>query len=243
MLPEIWIFDTYSVMILIGVIACFILLNVYGKKRRLNEKYIYDIMICGCVSIAIGLGSAALFQIVFDMLKDATSIRFGAMTFYGGLIGGIIAFILIYQFWVKKFYPENTLSDLLPIAPACITVAHGFGRIGCFMAGCCYGKETSSFLGVTFPGMTTPVYPTQLFEAFFLLILTIPLFILAYKKFFKYNMCIYLLSYGIFRFLLEFLRGDNRGVTFLLSPSQWISIIAIIASIILFFKLKTKNNI
>lgn len=238
MLPEIWIFDTYSLMMLLGVIVCFILLNIYGKKRKLEEKYVYDIMLCGCVSIAIGLGSAALFQIIFDLLKDSANIRFGAMTFYGGLIGGVIAFIVIFKYWLKKFYPNSSLNDILPIAPACITVAHGFGRIGCFMAGCCYGKETSSILGVTFPGMTHSVYPTQLFEAIFLLILAVILFILAYKKFFKYNMCIYLLSYGIFRFMLEFLRGDNRGVTLLLSPSQWISIIAIIISIILFIKLK-----
>jgi phosphatidylglycerol:prolipoprotein diacylglycerol transferase len=78
-----------------------------------------------------------------------------------------VSFILIYQFWVKKFYPNNSLLDLLPIAPPCITVAHGFGRIGCFLAGCCYGKVTDSIFGVTFPGMTHAVYPTQLFEALF----------------------------------------------------------------------------
>lgn len=240
MLPQIWIFDTYSIMILLGIVLCFILLYLYGKKKELQEKYIFDIMLCGCVAILIGLGSAAAFQIVFDMLKDTETVRVGAMTFYGGLIGGIVSFILIYQYWLKKFYPNNHLSELLPIAPPCITIAHGFGRIGCFLAGCCYGKETDSILGVTFPGMTHSVYPTQLFEALFLLLLTIPLFILAYKKSFKHNMSIYLFSYGIFRFCLEFLRGDNRGVMFLFSPSQWISLIAIIASIILFIRLRTK---
>lgn len=242
MLPEIWIFDTYSIMILLGIILCFILLYLYGMKKGLQEKYIFDIMLCGCVAIGIGLGSAAGFQIVFDLLKDATTVRVGAMTFYGGLIGGVVSFILIYQFWVKKFYSNNSLLDLLPIAPPCITVAHGFGRIGCFLAGCCYGKVTDSIFGVTFPGMTHAVYPTQLFEALFLLLLTIPLFILAYKKFFKHNMSIYLFCYGIFRFMLEFLRGDNRGVMFLFSPSQWISIIAIITSIVLFINLNKKTK-
>ena len=173
MLPQVWIFDTYSVMILLGIIVCFTLLWFYGKKRKLDEKYVMDIMILGCVVIAIGLGSAALFQIIFDFLKDATNIRFGAMTFYGGLIGGVLSFIIIYQTWFKKFYPDEKLSDLLPIAPACITAAHGFGRIGCFLAGCCYGKETTSILGVTCPGMTHAVYPTQLFEALFLLLMLV----------------------------------------------------------------------
>lgn len=242
MLPNIWIFDTYSIMILIGVIACFMLLWFYSKKRKIDEKYTLDIMILGCVSIVIGFGFAVFFQFIFDLLKDINGIRFGAMTFYGGLIGGVISFILIYKFWIKKFYPEQKLNDILPIAPACITIAHGFGRIGCFLAGCCYGKETTSWIGMKFPGMTSAVYPTQLFEALFLFILSAILFLLAYKKFFKYNMSIYLFSYGIFRFLLEFLRGDNRGAIILLSPSQWISIIAIIISIILFFKMKKATN-
>ena len=90
--------------------------------------------------------------------------------------------------------------------------------------------------------MDVAVYPTQLYEAAFLILLSVILLLLAYKKDFKYNICIYLSSYGIFRFFLEFLRGDDRGFTLLsLSPSQLISILALIASIITYLKLKNDN--
>ena len=97
------------------------------------------------------------------------------------------------------------INDILIIAPACITLAHGLGRVGCFLAGCCYGKETTSILGVTFPKGSTAyflygpnhnVLPTQLFEAIFLFILFIILFFMKKNQFITY-----LFSYGIFRFL------------------------------------------
>lgn len=241
-LPKIWIIDTYSLMIFIGVIACFVLFWLYRKKHNISEKLTYDIFLLACVSIGIGLGFAVGFQLLFDAIKGA--IRGAAMTFYGGLVGGVITFLAGYFLVIKKIHPNvNFIQDIMPIAPACITVAHGFGRVGCFFAGCCYGIETTSIFGVTFPGMSHAVYPTQLFEALFLFLLTAVLFYIAVKKRSPYNLSIYLLSYGIFRFLLEFLRGDNRGAFMAsLSPSQWFSIVAVIASIVVFIFLKKKNG-
>ncbi|MDY2888109.1 MAG: prolipoprotein diacylglyceryl transferase, partial [Candidatus Caccosoma sp.] len=72
------------------------------------------------------------------------------------------------------------------------------------------------------------------------------LFLLAYKFYFLYTMPLYMVSYGIFRFLIEFIRGDERGAFLLnLSPAQWISILLVIGSIILFIflkKYKSKNE-
>ena len=245
MLPKIWIIDTYSLMIFIGVLVCFILFWCYRKKYNLSKAFTYDIFILACISIAIGIVSAVLFQLLFDAIKGA--IRGTAMTFYGGLVGGVISFIIGYFLVIKKQYKEaNFFTDIVPIAPACITIAHGFGRIGCFMAGCCYGVETDSWLGVQFPHLSHAVYPTQLFEAIFLIILSAFLFYIAIKKRSAYTLPLYLLSYGIFRFCLEFLRGDNRGA-FLssLSPSQWFSVVAVISSIIVFIiisKIKRNKN-
>ena len=168
------------------------------------------------------------------------------MTFFGGLVGGVLAFIIGYFIYFRKRYSERSLIlDVCIIAPACITIAHAFGRIGCFLAGCCYGIETDSIFGVQFPGMHTHVYPTQLFEAIFLFILSGLLFYLGYKKKFLYTFSIYTFSYGVFRFLIEFIRGDDRGAYFLsLSPSQWFSILAIISSFIIFvyFSLRYKRK-
>ena len=107
------------------------------------------------------------------------------------------------------------------IAPICITIAHGIGRIGCFLAGCCYGVQTDSWIGIDFPNDGLgKVVPTQLIEAIFLFLLTGILVILLLVKKFRYNFLVYLGAYSVFRFILEFFRGDERGVAFALSPSQ-----------------------
>lgn len=230
MFPNLWIFDTYSIMMLIGIIFSFIIFIRYSNKHNLDKKYIYDILIISCISIIIGLCFAVIFQNIYN--RNFTY----SMTFYGGLIGGILSFIILFKTIIKKKYPNSDFTkDIYIIAPACITMAHGFGRIGCFLAGCCYGVETNFILGVTFPNTLNKVHPTQLYEAIFLFTLSIILI----KKNSIYSMPIYLFSYGIFRFFIEFLRGDYRGYyLFNLSPSQWISILAITISIILTSKEK-----
>lgn len=246
MLPTLWIIDTYSLMIFIGVLLCFYLYLSYAKKNKINRKFSYDILLLACISIMLGLGSAMLFQFIFDSLKENSTNPLFSMTFFGGLIGGVITFIIGYHLYIKKHYPQsNFLSDVVIVAPACITTAHGFGRIGCFLAGCCYGKQTDSFWGVKFPHLAYNVYPTQLFESIFLLILSSILFLLAYKFKNKYTFPIYLTLYGIFRFLIEFIRGDDRGALFLsLTPSQGISILCVLIAIILtiYFKLTTNTK-
>ena len=245
MLPQLWIFDTYSIMLLIGVSVCLFLFSLYSKKNNMDSKYKYDLLLLACFSVMTGIIFASLFQMLFDALKSGDISPF-SMTFFGGLTGGVIFFILGYKFYIKKKYNQaNFIDDIMIIAPSCITIAHGFGRIGCFLAGCCYGIETNSILGVTFPGMNHAVYPTQLFEAIYLFIISLILFILAYKYKFKYTLPLYLILYGMFRFSIEFIRGDDRGAFFLsLSPSQWFSIISIVISLVLtiYLVFKNKNN-
>ena len=245
MLPNIGFLDTYSVMLFIGIIICFWIFLKYGIKNNLSRNYIYDILLMTCVVIGLGILSAFGFQRIFDVLKSNSTNGIGSMTFFGGLFGGVLAFLLGYKFYIKKKYPQSSfIKDIAMIAPACICIAHCFGRIGCFFAGCCYGKQTDSFLGIKFPGMLISVYPTQLFEALFLLLLFCILFYLAYYKKNIFTLPIYAVSYGAFRFLIEFIRGDDRGVFILnLSPSQWFSIISVIIGIILFihYKKKFKN--
>ena len=169
------------------------------------------------------------------------------MTFYGGLVGGIAVFLIGYVLVIRRKYPDSDfINDIMVIAPAGIAVAHAFGRIGCFMAGCCYGIETDSPLGVRFPGMEHNVYPTQLFEAISLFLLFGLLYYLAFYKRTKHTLSVYLIGYGVWRFLIEFIRGDDRGAYMLgLSPSQWFSIVAVaigIGLIIYFNIVKIKKD-
>ena len=128
---------------------------------------------------------AALFQAIYNYIKNPNAgFHFGdGITFLGGLIGGAACFICVYFIFRKKF--NMRLYQVLSILPCCILIAHAFGRVGCFFAGCCYGKETNGFWGVEFPNLSSKVYPTQLFEAVFLLIMFYNLLLSCFAKKFQ----------------------------------------------------------
>lgn len=250
MYPKIFGFlDSYYVMIVIGVIFALIMLALYFKKRQFSRNTIIVILMNTLFAVLIGFIFALLFQNVYDAInaaKNGTEYHFSfGLTFYGGLIGGIGAFFGFYFLYGRK-HSEAYIGKLLIIAPAAITIAHGIGRLGCFMEGCCYGIETTAWYGIYFPSLGKTVIPTQLFEAIFLLLSSQVFVFLAFKLDFKYTMPVYLLSYAIFRFLLEFIRGDYRGDLISgLSPSQfWCIVIAVaaIASVFLIRKFVDKNE-
>lgn len=241
MYPKLFNFiDSYTLCIILGVIVAFINVIIYLKKQKFNKRNVLDMLICGCFAIAFGLIFAILFQNLYDFIANPKAYKWSfKMTFFGGLIGGVIAYLITYYLLNRKW--NNDIKAILIVAPSAITLAHAFGRFGCFLAGCCYGKETSSNLGIYFPNIATKVYPTQLYEMVFLLLLSAILLFLTYKFNFKYTFVIYLVSYSIFRFLIEFIRGDDRGFSLWgLSPSQIISIILFLISIPLYFFLKRK---
>ncbi|MBR2152942.1 MAG: prolipoprotein diacylglyceryl transferase [Clostridia bacterium] len=174
---------------------------------------------------------------------DAISFGFSGLVFYGGLMGGLIMTLIL----CKSFKMDSTkFFDY--ISPA-IPLFHAFGRVGCFLTGCCYGIP-SDFGFTTTDAVLKSCngvnrFPVQLFEGLLNLLLFVVLFVLR-KKPIK-NMrrgdifLTYILSYATLRFLLEFLRGDAlRGVWFSLSTSQWISLGFIIFAIvrIIFFRKK-----
>lgn len=240
MLPDkiFGLFSMYGLMIGVGIILCFVVLYVYGKHANINKKFLDFVFYNGIISIVGGFFFAYLVQAVLDYIKNPSAgFHFQNLTFMGGLIGGAGIFLIGYFIFRKK-YPKGEMLKLLQIAPCCILIAHAFGRIGCFCAGCCYGIETDSWLGVLFPGHLTKVYPTQLFEAIFLFLLFALCSILFYKRNFKYNLPLYMIGYGVFRFLIEFIRGDDRGAFILgMSPSQFWSILLVAGGIAVIFLL------
>ena len=133
------------------------------------------------------------------------------------------------------------IDEVVKIAPAAITLGHALGRIGCFLDGCCYGKTTGTALDMFFPVLEKSVLPTQLYESVFLFVLTGILLFLVFKFDFKYTFIVYLGSYSIWRFVIEFFRDDPRGgfISFV-SPSQFWSILIWIGIVPLFFFLKKK---
>lgn len=230
----------YGIMIAVGILFAFLVLFRYSKKLGLPGKLTDLVYYDGIVSILLGFGFAALFQATYNYIEHPEKgFHLGeGITFLGGMIGGTVVYLIIWMIFRKKV-PGN-LYDIMPVIPCMITVGHAFGRIGCFFAGCCYGKPTDSIFGVQFPGAyfehLGKVHPTQLYEAAFLFVLFGVLTWLLLKKKFQYTMTVYLASYGVFRFLIEFLRYDDRGqLGKLLSPSQTMSLVFLGLAVLAFF--------
>lgn len=243
MLPQIGFIDSYTLMMVLGIIASFVIYELYFHlhlKKGFKDTLPLDASLL--LSISLGIIGAYLFQNLYDFISSPSTYSWSwKMTFYGGLIVGVGAFFLLYLFFIRK-YGKGLLKPLLVIAPGSIALGHAFGRVGCFLSGCCYGIPTDSFLGVHFPNVEGNVLPTNLFEAIFLFILAIILIILAFKNDCPYGFPIYLLAYGLWRFIIEFFRGDDRGsfIPFL-SPSQFWSILLFIGGIIYLVYLMRKK--
>ena len=237
----------YGVWFIIGIIACLIFTIIAMKKSGYSRTASDVIIIIGVFAIMIGLLSGMFVQGIYNAISGEGFSLNGGMTFIGGLIGGVIAFLALYFLYVRVINPRLKDSNffksdmnkgvwyLVRIAPISITIAHGFGRIGCLFAGCCYGKPTTHW-GVYSEIAGTNIVPLQLYEAIFLFVLSAVLIVLLFKFHSKDTMAIYLVSYGIWRFIIEFFRGDERG-EFIpgLSPSQFWSIVMVVGGITFFF--------
>ena len=229
----------YGVMIAVGILVGFGCLSYYAKKIGIDERFTDFVFFNGIAAIAVGFGAAALFQATYNYIENpAAGFNLGGgITFLGGLIGGVVSFLAVYFIMRRRL--TGRVLDILSLAPCIITVAHAFGRIGCFFAGCCYGKPTDSFLGVKFPHLHTPVHPTQLYEAAILFILFGVMSYLLLKKKFRYNMTVYLIAYGVFRFFNEMLRNDSRGeLVSGLTPSQFWSLLMVVIGVAIIFPLR-----
>lgn len=248
MLPtiEIGIFriPAFALMIWLGVIA-FTLITIYILEKKENiKKEITNRILIVCV---IGLAALAIFAFFFNSLFHSIAsgkLILGGITWLGGVLGAFPVMVLCIHFLCPQV-KGNALFYFNLLVPA-IALGHAFGRIGCFCGGCCHGGVTDSIFGVVFPegslaahtypapgGGSLPVFPTQLFEAAFELLFFATMLIF-YKKLRERFLESYCFGYGVFRFLAEFLRGDNRGATgIVLSPSQVMSIVLILIGVLL----------
>lgn len=243
MYPDLFGIEGFSMglMMTLGGFLGTLIVFLYLLKHGLEKKNYIDFFIVILVTLFVGIITAMLFENLYEWIK-ALSVNeqpkwTWSKTFYGGLFGGVITFLLMYRFYYLKNNPP-IIKEILKIAPAGICFGHGVGRIGCFLNGCCYGIDTEQWYGIVFPGHLHPSIPTQLLEMAFLFILGTILLVLAYKSSFKYNLVIYMASYGVFRFLIEFIRGDERGELQGLSPSQYWCIVLIFGAIAVYFLFK-----
>lgn len=172
-------------------------------------------------------------DLVFKQIIFVLSQSFGGSVFYGGLIGALISLIIY-----SKCKKQPLKKEFFDVFAVCIPLFHFFGRIGCFLGGCCYGIESNfGFIANNslLPEMSgVRRFPIALVESGFNLLLFVFLLCLYRRKLFhKKLIFVYMTLYPIGRFVFEFFRGDEiRGIFFGLSTSQWISIIMFLIAIV-----------
>ncbi|MBZ5621000.1 MAG: prolipoprotein diacylglyceryl transferase [Acidobacteriia bacterium] len=201
----------YNVLNGLGLIAGLFLLDQALERRTSDSRDRAYVLFVLCS--ATGWLAAHM----FDALVTRQPLGYAGFTYYGGFLGGGSAFLLLSLRWLS---PDQLLRSLnCAVVP--LLVAHGIGRVGCFFAGCCYGR----LLGVHFR------HPTQLYEAAFLLVLAAVVACIQ-RRHFMSGLRLYLFAYPTFRFFIEFLRADERGSFYGLSTSQWVSFgLLILASV------------
>lgn len=224
----------YGLMIGIGVFFAMMAGLWLAKKKKLSGDEILSFTI---LCVFLGFLSAKVLYCIVEwkyFIKDPLSVL-GSDGFvvYGGIIGATFFSALYCRLRKLDFW--KYFDVVLPS----VAIAQGFGRIGCFLAGCCYGRETDSFIGITFHSSkyapnNVSLYPTQLFSSIGCFIMAAVLFIYL-RKDRKSGIAgsLYLIMYSIGRSVIEGFRNDYRGAVGPLSTSQFISIFILIAGIVL----------
>lgn len=223
---------SYGVLIAIGILTALFIGEARAKKRNLNGDEIYNLTLC-CAVFGF-LGAKLLFCIVEweSFLKDPLSLlKSNGFVVYGGIIAGVAAGYGWCRLRRLEFW--HYFDIVLPS----VAVAQGFGRLGCFMAGCCYGRETDSVFGIAFRNSrfapnNVKLIPVQLISSLGMFLIAGFLFWYASKP--RRKGCVgflYLILYSVGRFGVEFLRNDHRGEIGIFSTAQFISIFVVLAGV------------
>jgi phosphatidylglycerol:prolipoprotein diacylglycerol transferase len=223
---------TYGLCIAIGVLLSLFLM----KRRALKQGFpgpeeVFDMAFAVLVWGFVG---ARIFYVIQNLSFYAAhpfkifAVWEGGLIFYGGAIA---AFVGLGRMARKKKWPLWKILDFLAPYGA---LTHAFGRLGCFMNGCCFGKACEWPWAVRFPELSYAVHPAQLYEAFYDLVLFA--FLIKRRERIRFEgeiSLLYFLLYGMGRYLIEFVR-EPSWMWMGLSSNQWISVAIMLVSFILF---------
>lgn len=242
---------SYGVMIFIAFITCLHIAKKLAITCNISPKLYEDVAIWGLLVGLLGAKFLYILTRLDEVMANPSNLLnyiTSGFVFYGAPLT-----VIPYLLCVKIKYKISVLK-YLDIFMTVLPLGHAIGRIGCFLAGCCYGKPTNLPIGVIFkrsdviaPSLKyTPLHPVQLYESSLLFIL----FFVLYKFYKNRNFdgkifSLYFMLYAIIRIVMEQFRGDGiRGfvVPNLISTSQFISIVMFIISIICFFYFKKRYS-
>lgn len=240
---------SYGLLIMTGGVLANLLALLLRKKLKIDTDNL--ILLEAYMLIGALVGSKVLYLItaapaiewnrIFEPSYLLMLMR-GGFVFYGGLIGGLLMILL-----AGKIHRIDAVYYIRKVIFLC-PFAHAFGRLGCFMAGCCYGIPYHGPGAVVFPenSFALPgirLFPVQLLESGTLLVISLILGIATLRFASEYTIELYLILYGIDRFLLEYLRYDSgRGIYGPFSTSQWISLVAVTAAVVVMIIRKRKKG-
>ncbi|MEF8787513.1 MAG: prolipoprotein diacylglyceryl transferase [Planctomycetota bacterium] len=236
---------SYGAMMMLGFLVCLYLLSRRGPAFGLSSETLFDIAIAALIGGVVG---ARIYYIIYAWdyfaAHPAQIVRIdkGGLVFYGGVAGGTAGVLL---FTYLKELPLRRTADVFA---GLLPLGHAFGRMGCFLNGCCYGKVTQSWLGMRFPpesaayrdmvrrgllessaAMTPPLHPTQLYAVGYnLAIFGVLSWLLWNRRREGDVVWTYLAVYGVARFLNEFLRNDQAAVASGLTTAQLVCIAFVI---------------
>ncbi len=223
---------SYGLSIAAGVLFSIFLMRRRAAKENFPKSE--EVSDMAFIILAWGFFGARLFYVFQNLSYYAVNPLKVFAVWEGGLIfyGGALAAFFGFGRWVRKkrrpFW--KTLDFIAPYG----ALTHAFGRVGCFLNGCCYGKACDLPWAVKFPEVAYPVHPTQLYEAFYDLALFFLLLSWRKKARFEGEIgLLYFLLYGMGRYLIEFLR-EPGGMWMGLTSNQWLSALIMTGAFILF---------
>ncbi len=242
---------TYGVLLAAAFLLGLKLATTRARRRGLDAGRILDLGIYIIVAAIVG-GKLLLLVTDFGSFR-ANPTEFLSLARSGGVFyGGLILAVLV-AFWYMRRHALPLWTTFDVFAPG-IALGHAIGRLGCLMAGCCYGHATHLPWGITFSDpftgsyvgtpLGTPLHPTQIYES--LAEAAILIFLLRLERrrgdFPGRTFWTYILLYGLSRYAIEFFRGDPRGIVWVFSTSQFISVILVPLSVIMLAYLGSRGQ-
>ena len=242
---------TYGVLLAAAYLLGLQFALMRARARGLDPNRVMDLGIWIIISALVG-AKLLLLIVDFDTFRNNPSELFTLVRSGGVFYGGLIAAVVVALWYLRRHrMPMWTVTDVF--APG-IALGHVIGRLGCFFAGCCFGKPTDVPWAVTFTNqyaaenVGTPLHvalhPTQLYEAGAELVILV-LLLLTEKKgrpFPGRTFWLYMLVYGISRFIIEIYRGDPRGMVGDLSTSQFVSVLIVPLAVVMLVVLRRRGG-
>lgn len=226
----------YGICMAVAFLAGSGMATYLAPRRDLPRDTVGDLLTWGIVGGLVGARLLFVLQNLdsyLDRPLQVFNIREGGLVFYGGFI--LATLLLFWRARVKQL-PVSGLADVLAVS---LPLAHGFGRIGCFLHGCCHGRPHEGCCAVHYVVPDASYFPIQLVASLANFLLAGVLFALFFRKRFRGRILpLYLMAYPLARFLVEFGRGDYAGRPLGLSPAQWVCFPVFAVGAVLWFRLR-----